>query len=330
MTPRARRLARGARDSLEAATRFALTPASPRPLAFFRIGLCALALVKLAILGPYMQQLYGNYGLVQWAILETSPGLWVPSIGKLCVFLQRYGISSATCLNGVFAIFALALLGLGLGWKTRVFAVIAWLAHTLTVNSGYMSLYGIDTMIQLSLFYFVWMPVGAAVSLDAWRRGKPVVPTAAAGLALRTLQLHMCIIYFDAGLGKLRGAQWRNGEAMWRALTSADFAIFDFSWLARVPSVAVFLCWATMVIEIGYPLFIWSRRTRPWWIVLTVVLHLGIAATLGLWMFSLMMILMTVSVFGVPLFMEPGARAPSASSAGASSEPVVRPSGASL
>jgi len=319
----ARRLGDSGKALGRAAERFALAPASPYPLAIFRIGLSALALVQLALIRPYVQQLYGNFGFIQWAILETSPGLWVPSVGKLCVLLQGYGVSSAACLDGVFAIFALALVGLALGWKTRVFAAIAWVAHTLTINSGYLSLYGFDTMMQLCLFYFVWMPVGAAISVDSWRRAKPVVPTVGAGLALRTFQIHLCIIYLDAGVGKLRGQQWRNGEAIWRAFSSPDFATFDFSWLARVPALALFLTWTTLIIEIGYAPFIWSRRTRPWWIVLTVVLHLGIAVTLGLWMFSLVMMLMTVCAFGLPLLFAPAGRASPVPPPAASPDPVL-------
>jgi hypothetical protein len=46
--------------------------------------------------------------------------------------------------------------------------------------------------------------------------------------------------------------------------------------------------------------FIWLRSLRPWWVAATVGLHLGIGVTMGLWMFSVMMILMTMSAFGLP------------------------------
>jgi hypothetical protein len=56
-----------------------------------------------------------------------------------------------------------------------------------------------------------------------------------------------------------------------------------------------------MLIEVGYSFFIWLRSLRPWWVAATVGLHLGIGVTMGLWMFSVMMILMTMSAFGLPM-----------------------------
>lgn len=290
-----RRLLQGGID------RFAFAPTAPAPLGLLRVGVSVLGLVQLWSLWPHLLTLYGNFGLVQWAVIETSPKGWLPSIGKLCLALQPFGISSAACVYGVFGLYGVALAGLVIGWKTRVFAVLAWLAHALTINSGYFSLYGVDTMLHICLFYFVWMPVGATCSLDRHLRGKPAVPTPGARVALRTLQIHLCIIYLDSGLAKVRGAQWWNGEAIWRALMNMEYAVFDASWLARFPAVAVALCWSVLLIEVGYAFFIWPHRTRPIWIAATVSLHLGIGVAMGLWMFSLMMILMTCCAFGVPM-----------------------------
>jgi hypothetical protein len=290
------------RSVWEAGRRFALAPAAPHPLGLFRIAVSLFALVQLGLLWPYLHQLYGNFGFVQWVILEASPETWVPSIGKLCLALQPYGVSAAACVKGVFGVYALSLVGLALGWKTRAFAMVAWLSHALTINSGYLSLYGVDTMIHICLFYFAWMPVGAAFSIDQWLRRRPAAATVGARIALRTLQTHLCIIYLNAGTAKMQGPQWWNGEAIWRALMNPEFfGAFDFSWLARFPLVAMLLGWSTLLIEVGYAFFIWPRRLRPWWVAATVGLHLGIGVTMGLWMFSVMMILMTVSAFGLPM-----------------------------
>ncbi|HEX2571122.1 MAG TPA: HTTM domain-containing protein [Polyangia bacterium] len=256
---------------------------------------------------PSLLQLYGNFGFVQWAISEVGADTWLPSIGKLCLLLQPFRISSTACVHGVFAVYALSLVGLGLGWRTRPFAVAAWLTHTLTVNSGYISLYGVDTMIHICLFYCMWMPVSAAYSLDQWLRRRSASATVGASLGLRTLQLHLCIIYLNTGLAKMRGAQWWNGEAIWRALMQPQFAVFDCSFLARVPIVAMLACWIVMLIEVGYPFLIWPRRIRPVWVAATIALHLGIGVMMGLWMFSSMMILMTFSAFGFALLVKPHA-----------------------
>lgn len=280
--------------------RFFLAPSDPRWLAVFRVGVSAVALCQVWTLWPYLPQLYGNFGFIQWAVLETAADPWLPSIGKVCLALEPLGASSTACVHGVFGAYALAVVGLGVGFMTRVSAVCAWLTHALTVNSGYLSLYGIDTMLHVCLFYCVWMPVGTVYSIDRWRRPAPATASAASTLSVRVLQLHLCLIYFNTGLAKARGAQWWTGDALWRALMQPQFSVFDVSWIAGVAWLPVLAGWAVVVVELGYPVLIWPRRSRALWVVATLALHLGIAIAMGLWLFSAVMIVMTISAFGVP------------------------------
>ena len=281
--------------------KFISEPELPYPLGFFRVGVSLLAIVQVVALWPNLLQLYGNFGFIQWTVVETGADLWVPSIGKLSVLLQPYGISSTTCVYSVFVLYVLSLLGLLIGWKARLFGVCAWLLHGLTVNSGYISLYGVDTMLHICLFYCAWMPVGDAFTLRHWLGREKVVPSFMARLSLRTLQLHLCIIYFSTGLAKIRGIQWRNGEAIWRAVMQPQFSVFDMSWLASIPMIPKMAAWSIVVLELGYVVFIWPRRTRPLWVVGILMLHLGIGLVMGLWMFATIMIIMNIAGFGFNL-----------------------------
>jgi uncharacterized membrane protein YhiD involved in acid resistance len=58
--------------------------------------------------------------------------------------------------------------------------------------------------------------------------------------------------------------------------------------------------WGTLVVEIGYGLFIWPRRTRTLWCVATIGLHLGLGLFMGLVFFSSVMILLTGCLFLIP------------------------------
>jgi hypothetical protein len=280
---------------------FFLSPSSSAPLGFFRIAVSMIAINQVIILWPYLLQLYGNFGFIQWAVIEASNDTWLPSIGKLSVMLQRYGISADDTVRGIFATYLGSLIGLAVGWHSRLFAVIAWLTHILTVNSGDMSLYGVDTMIHICLFYCIWMPVGDSYSIDRWRAGKSLVPSWFTTLSLRTLQLHLCIIYWNSGFAKMLGQQWWSGEAIWRALTQPQFAVFDFFWLAHFPLMAKLVCWSVMIVEAGYPIFIWPQRTRPYWLAGILTLHIAIGVFMGLWLFSLTLIVMNLSAFGIQL-----------------------------
>jgi hypothetical protein len=70
-------------------------------------------------------------------------------------------------------------------------------------------------------------------------------------------------------------------------------------WMASYSFVAKLLCWGTLVLEVGYPVFIWPTATRRFWIVGIAGLHLGILVFLGLGSFALTMIVLTVAAFGV-------------------------------
>ena len=283
-----------------AVERFLFRPARPEPLAALRIAVCAIGLLQVVVLWPYLLQLYGNFGFVQWAILETATDTWLPSIGKFSLLLDRWGIESSATVRLVFLLYAASLVGMLVGWHTRAFAVAAWATHTLTVNSGYISLYGVDTMLHIVLFYFVWMPVGDAWSLDQ-RLGRTAARSSvASGLSLRVLQLHLCIVYLNTGLAKAMGEQWWSGEAIWRALMQPQFAQLDYSWLAHVPWLAAALGWGTIVLELGYPIAIWPRLTRPLWLGGVLLLHLGVGLLMGLWLFSLVMIFLNACAFGSP------------------------------
>jgi predicted DCC family thiol-disulfide oxidoreductase YuxK len=80
----------------------------------------------------------------------------------------------------------------------------------------------------------------------------------------------------------------------------ADLGTVDFSWMAWTPWIAALACWVTVVVEIGYAIFIWPRRTRKWCALAIIVMHVGIALTLGLAAFSAIMILLTFCAWLVP------------------------------
>ncbi|XXX74247.1 hypothetical protein WMF30_42045 [Sorangium sp. So ce134] len=62
--------------------------------------------------------------------------------------------------------------------------------------------------------------------------------------------------------------------------------------------------------EIGYAFLIWPRLTRRYVVAATAMLHLGIAAFMGLGVFGAIMPVFTIAAFGVPA--DPGAPSPRA------------------
>jgi hypothetical protein len=207
-----------------------------------------------------------------------------------------------TVLNVVaLAIFVLFTLGLG----GRVTSLLAWLAAITYLHRAPPMLFGLDATLNLALLYLTIGPSTAALSLDrllsrwrttrqALRRRQPApvlagpAARADANFALRLFQLHFCLMYLVSGLAKLLGVAWWNGDAMWGFLAGQR-------WLLETVQAGGVLY--TFAVEIGFPFLVWNRRWRGVMIVGSVLLHFGIALSLDLAIFSMMMMTLVAAFF---------------------------------
>ncbi|MDH3716828.1 MAG: HTTM domain-containing protein [Planctomycetota bacterium] len=218
-----------------------------------------------------------------WA--ESREALWALHIAALVVF---------------------ALLTLGL--FSRVVAVLAYLATLCYVHRAPSSLFGLDQINVMLALYLMLGPCGARYSLDAlWhrrRRGERTVEvpsSVSANLAIRLIQIHMCVIYFFAGARKLTGASWWDGSAMWLSVANLEYQTLDLTWLAHWPLLTAFLTHLTVWFEISYFALIWPRMTRPVYLALAVLMHLGIAFCMGMITFGLVMLIGNVAFVTPPI-----------------------------
>ncbi|WP_437720376.1 HTTM domain-containing protein [Sorangium sp. So ce861] len=279
--------------------RFALAPASAIPLAVLRIGLASVLLLQAAMVGPALLELYGRSGILQGPLNDILARTDLVRIGSLIDRLAPLGIGEASVVTGTGALYTLALVALLLGWRARAAAALAWLAHLTLMMTADSTNYGADNYANIFLFYLIWMPSGAALSLDRRLARVPADPPATTRLSLRVVQLHLCISYLASGLWKASGEQWWNGEAIWRSVMLPAYRQTDFSWLADHTWIPMIAGWLVVLIEVGYAFLIWPRRSRPIWVAATLALHIGIAVFMGLVVFGALMAVLTFAAFGV-------------------------------
>jgi predicted DCC family thiol-disulfide oxidoreductase YuxK len=277
---------------------FFLQPASPRPLAALRIALALILLAQAWMLRHSVLDLFSNDGFIQGNLASALSSPNVPKISWLVHVLAPMHVSESALLFGVCGTYIVALILLGLGLFTPVATASCWLLHWTLMNTGESTNYGVDLYAHVFLFYLIWMPAGGALSLDSLRKGR-LEASSSARLGLRVLQLHLCISYFCSAIEKASGVQWWNGELLWRALSMPVYRQFDMSWIARWPLLSQTAGISSLVLEMGYCIFIWPKATRRFWVLGIVSLHLGIAVLLGLHLFGIIMALMTWMVFGV-------------------------------
>lgn len=299
MRPRGASISAVAGRVARAIDRFFFAPARAAPFAALRIGLAAVLLVQALQILPVFRQLFHHGGLLRGSLMDSFAPAHLPALGRLLTFLAERGVAESAVLSTCGLLYLGSLVALLLGWRTRVACVVAWLLHLFFMMLAPYLTYGVDDFANIFLFYSMFAPLGAVCSLDR-RNGRGAdAPTAGNRVVLRVMQLHLCFSYLVSGVEKARGEQWWNGEAIWRALMGHGYQLFDFTWLALYPAIAALLGWSVLVVEIGYPLFIWPRRTRRSWIAAVVALHAGIALFMGLHVFGAVMIVFTVALFGV-------------------------------
>jgi hypothetical protein len=231
------------------------------------------------------------------ALLSTESPL-VPRLGWLVTLWSDIGLSEWTVLSATSWLLLCAASGLLAGLFSRSSAIIAWFLHLCAAKSGGLLSYGMDNFMTIGLFYLMLSPLPDQYSLDQrWRKLRPK-DGQLLGFFRRILQLHLSVIYFFSGLTKCLGSGWWDGSNIWRALIRPPFNIIPpeilVSWKYVFPIAGISIC----LLEIGYPVFVWPKRTRFIWLVAIIAMHVGIGVTMGMYLFALIMIILNVAAFG--------------------------------
>jgi hypothetical protein len=180
------------------------------------------------------------------------------------------------------------------GFKTRVTSVITALLVISYANRATGAQFGLDQINAFLAIYLALGPSGESFSVDRWLKARAGIPPASpcvmANLSLRLIQVHMCVVYFFAGAGKLLGETWWEGTAIWGAVANLEYQTLDLTWLASELWLVNILTWSTLFWEVSYPFLIWPKLTRPLWILMAVGVHLGIGLAMGMMTFGLIMV----------------------------------------
>jgi hypothetical protein len=277
------------REILAGWNRFWFQAVDPATLGLIRICTGAMLLYTHLVWGLHLTTFFGRHG-------------WLPSDAVRLLQKDTYAWSylwwfespAALWTVHVIALIVFAMLMIGL--FSRVVSVLALIATLSYITRAQGSLFGLDQINALLVMYLAVGPSGAAFSVDRWLQSRkagvplPVEPSWSANLAIRLIQVHMCIIYLFAGLAKLTGPAWWDGTAMWMALGNLEYQSLDMVWIAQWPLLINLLTHVTVFWEISYSALVWPRLTRPIVLLLAIPLHMGIAICLGMMTFGLIML----------------------------------------
>jgi hypothetical protein len=261
---------------------FLYTPVDPLPIGLFRIAFGIVLLFRFITLCLEFNPLFTPDSFVAW---EVARSFGQSVTGETVPYYRwsLFGISDTTLWARLLFIgYGISILAFLVGWRTKVAAFLVFVL-TVSIHRREPILWtGGDLVIQCFAFWLLFVPAGAALSLDACRRAqRGGSPQVARAWGLLLLQSQVALIYFSTFLLKLFEAPaWTNGTAMAETWRLPFYARPWSHVLLGVPGLAEAATWGTMVFEIAFPLLIWSPRFRPWLLWFGVAFHLAIELTM--------------------------------------------------
>ena len=296
------------------AVRFWTEPVRAEPLAAFRIlaGTCLFLNVALTFL-PRVGDFAGVNGLCPLAAAEP----WFDRLGRVCLLRGPQHVPGLELafsdefksrwrnwgdrpdnVRTMTIVWLGSILAMTIGFTTRFSTLVAW-ALTISFHNRFVwVLNGGDVMSRLALFYLLISPAGKVWSIDAlirfrFRSRSDVIshgPALIPAWSVRLAQLQLATMYFCTGCYKLwagGGQDWLDGTAAYWLLNDAALARWSYDSFPIPTWICALLSWGAVAFEVGFPLFILSRRTRPALLIGGVAMHLGIMLTIEVGWFSL-------------------------------------------
>jgi predicted DCC family thiol-disulfide oxidoreductase YuxK len=277
-------------------SRFWFQSSPTSPLEITRIGIGAALLLNYGAASSYLFDFWGEGGVMPREVVwEDRTDPWVQSL--------FFYFSAHWQWIAFHVVFLLCCAALVLGWRTSWVKWLVLIGHISYAYRAPLIAYGVDKILACLLVILCVAPIGRAMSLDRVRavRAAKLTDLAAAppsyaspwaGACIRLMQIQMAALFFYTAIGKLRGDDWWNGDAIWIVFTTGDHynrlvldLLASHYWLVNIAT------YSTILIEIAFPFLIWQRHTRPYLLAAALALHLQFAVLMGLFYFSFVMVM---------------------------------------
>lgn len=250
------------------------------PLVIFRIlfgGMMFLSILRFAYKG-WIDELY-----IQPQFFFTYYGFeWVQPLG-------------AQGMYAIFALMAMAALGIMLGYRYRLSAILFFLSFTyveLLDKSNYLNHY---YFVSLVSFLMIWLPAHRDFSLDV-RRIPALRRSTVAAWTIRIIQFQLAVVYVYAGIAKLNPDWLFHAMPLKLWLPAQGHLPLIGYWLQQ-EWVAYAFCWMGAFYDLFIVFFLLYRKTRPWAYVAVLAFHGMTALLFQIGMFPYIMILATLIFF---------------------------------
>ncbi|HWP60817.1 MAG TPA: HTTM domain-containing protein [Candidatus Acidoferrales bacterium] len=254
-----------------------------RSLAALRICLALLILIDLLQRSRDLVAHYSDAGVLPRSVLlENLRNRWHVSLHLINGTWEAQAV-----LFLIAGIFALAFL---VGYRTRITGAISWFLLISLQNRNPVVAEGADVLLRVTLFWALFLPLGARYSLDSvkhpqWER----LPGQTVSWASFAYLMQVIFVYWFSLFHKY-GPEWRvHGTAVYYALSLDHLTTPLGDFLLQFPSLLRLLSFGVLGFEAIGPLLLLSplftAQVRSAAILGFVCLHLGFASTLQIGLF---------------------------------------------
>lgn len=270
--------------------------------ALLRIGVALVLLYVLFIRSFDLTSLFTVGGQVRPELLAALDRVALP-------FSVFDWVGAAWWLWTMHAVALLAAAALLAGVWTPVAAGLSLVFHLSYMHHNPLMVVGLDGLLSMALFYLMLVPSGGVLGVLARTPGSgPVRYSYAPGelwappppdevwanLPLRLLQLHLCALYLQSGLGKLT-TDWLTGPAFWHPRLQALGVPLSAETLVSASWLPTLFTFGLVLFELAYPVLVWARPWRYPVLVAAVVVHLGVGLGWGHWPHNLLMLVLNMA-----------------------------------
>jgi hypothetical protein len=259
--------------------RYFNTDAEAAPLAVFRIGFGLLMLISLIrfYVNGWIEKLY-----LEPTFFFSYLGFeWVKPLGAYTYFL--------------FLLAALSAVGITLGYKYRLSALMFFLSFTyieLMDKTTYLNHY---YFVSLMSFVMIFLPANTYFSVDAYQN--PAKRFQKIPLwSVHTIKLLLAIVYFYAGLAKLN-SDWLFEAMPLRIWLPAKYSLPILGDLLQQEWMHYLFSWSGAIYDLSIPFLLLIPFTRPFAFMLVIVFHILTRVLFPIGMFPYIMIISTLIFF---------------------------------
>ena len=271
---------------------FWFKPVDTLSVSCFRFCFCSILLLMYLIRFFDIRLFFYESGLMEGSSAKALQKI----INKDMAF--DFIISSDMWLYSLYLLFIIILFLMAIGLANRFVSLVAFVLHLVFLQRNPSIVFGADVIVSFWLFYLIFANAYKQIQWAHYflhRRKGLISDRAEKGdwlntMALRFGQIQLCVMYMFSGMEKLKNQAWWDGTAVWEALAFYDLALVDFSFLLSYPVLSVGLTVFIVLFEIYFPVLVWTSKLRNLCLLAGLALHLGMALSLNLWFFSLMVL----------------------------------------